>query len=221
MTTNEHGKRKAMIKIASYITLTILLVANYSHAGNFELTALGFYQFGGGVDETTQAEGVFDYGEALGISGSGGVGFIVNYHLGQRTILEASWDRQSSALNYHQPDSTTGAVSILQIADLEVQYFQIGLIYDWSRSTTRPFIGGAVGMVRFNPDGAYSTETSPAFSTTVGVKSLVNRTVAFRIHFRLAISQMPEGSLFFEEYDHHKETYSLQFQLGVGIGISL
>jgi hypothetical protein len=218
---DDRFKRNVMAKISSYTVLIVLLTIGCVWAEKLEITALGFYQFGGGVDETTQAEGVFDYGEALGFSGAGGFGFIVDYRLGRRTLLEISWDQQSSALNHHQPDSATDAVSVMPIADLDVQYFQLGLIYDWSNSTTRPFIGGAVGMVRMDPSGAYRTESSPAFSAIVGVKSLVNRTVAFRMHFRLAISQMPEGSLFLDEYDHHKETFSPQFHLGVGLGVSL
>ena len=201
--------------------LGILVTVGTSRAEVFDLSLIGFYQFGGAVDETTQEGGVFDPGEALGISGSCGIGVTAGYRLGDRTSIDFSWDRQFSALNHHTPVSGSDEY-IEKIADLDVDYFMIGMSRELSGSSLRPFVGAGVGMVRLIPSGdEYSTESSFAYSFSAGLRSRVSSRIFFHAQTRIVISNMPEGAMFSDDYYHHKETFMTQMQLGAGIGISL
>lgn len=201
--------------------LGILVTVCMSRAEAFDLSLIGFYQFGGAVDETTQEGGVFDPGEALGINGSGGIGVTAGCRLGDRTSIEFSWDRQFSALNHHTPLPGSDE-NIEKITDLDVDYLLIGMTRELSGSSLRPFVGGGAGMVRLIPAGdEYSTESSFAYAFIAGLRSRVSSRVFFHARTRIVISRMPEGSLFSDDYYHHKETFMPQMQLGVGIGISL
>jgi hypothetical protein len=97
----------------------------------------------------------------------------------------------------------------------------LGLVYDWSTTGNRPFIGGSAGIARLAPSEGLSTETHPAFAFIGGYKMAVSNKIFLRGHVRLAFTKMPEGSLFTEEYQHHKETFMPQFQVGFGIGAPL
>ena len=208
-------------RIALLVVAGIALTFVSARAQKIEVSALGFYQIGGAVDETTQEGGVFDPGQALGINASGGLGLILDYHLGARAVLQITWDQQFSSLRHYVPDSSEGQRTETDISDLKVQYFLIGLVADWSRTKTRPYIGGGIGFARIAPDGgAYEVETRPAFALVIGCKQWISSSLTMQIRGRVAISHMPKGTLFFEEYIHHKETFMPQFQVGVGLGFA-
>jgi hypothetical protein len=65
------------------------------------------------------------------------------------------------------------------------------------------------------------TETTSTFSTMIGVKTYASNSFAFRFQGKLLISNIGEGTLFSEEYTHHKETFMAQFQFGIGVVLSL
>jgi hypothetical protein len=206
------------------VLLTVLLIvaaAATARAQKIEVSAVGFYQIGGAVDQTTQEEGIFDVGQALGVDPSGGLALTFDYRLGARTILQLSWDQQFSSLRHFVPDPGSETRTETDISDLKVQYFLVGLVYDWSRTSTRPYIGGSIGVVRMVPDKGFKTETQPSFAVSLGCRQWLNRVVALELRGRAAISLMPEGSLFFEEYVHHKETFMSQFQIGLGLAFAL
>lgn len=196
------------------------LIVTTSYSQKFEFSAIGAYQFGGIVDETTQEGGVFTYGEALGISGTQNFGIVLGYRLIPKMKLEISLDRQATDLNYHQVIQGTNQREVTKISDVDVDYYMIGLIYDWSSSRIRPFIGASVGMLRMTPDGNLNTETHPAFGPVIGINTFASRHFAVRLHGRFLLSNMPKGSLFFEDYNHHKETYMSQYQFGLGATVA-
>ncbi len=198
------------------ILFSFLFLISLGFSQRLEITALGGYQFGGIVDETTQEEGVFTPGEALGLSGNGIFGLIVDYRLGPRLLLELSWDRQPTWLNHHVP--TDKGTEVNQISDINVDYYQIGLIYDWSASNFKPFAGATIGVVSMNPtEIKYSTETQPSFTVLLGMRYFLNEIFALRLQGKLHLNKIPKGNLFFPEYQHNKETFMSQFQIGLGI----
>jgi len=204
-----------MKKMIITIFLTGLMVV-YSYSQRFEFSALGAYQFGGAVDETTQEGGEFTYGEALGISGSQSFGIVFGYRLLPKMKLEISLDRQPTQLNHHQVVEGTEDREVTKLSDVDVDYYMVGLIYDWSTTKTRPFIGASLGMLQMTPEGEFKTESHPAFAPVIGINTFASSHFAFRLQARFLLSQMPEGSLFYDEYSHHKETYMSQYQFGFG-----
>ncbi len=203
-----------------YLVLFVVLWGSVVGAQSWEIAVLGGYQFGGIADETTQQEGIFTSGEALGIDGSALVGVVANYRLKEKMLLELSFDRQATQLNHHIPAEEHTEIS--RISAVNVDYYQLGLLYDWSPSRWRPFLGATVGIVSMNPSNTgYHSETHLAFTTMLGLRYFLNQTFAIRVQGKLNISRIPRGELFFPGYQHHKETFMSQIQLGVGVVVAL
>jgi len=213
-----------MYRKLNFVLLMILLIASASQAQKFQFALVGAYQFGATVDETEQAGGVFDYGDALGISGSSSFGVVFDMRLLQKMKLEISWDRQPTQLNYHESfEAETDQRPVSKLSDLNVDYYLVGLIYDWSQTSLRPFIGGSVGMVRMIPKEDYRTESRFVFAPIVGVQISASSFFAFRAHARFMVGNVPAGELFSStadesfRYQHHKDTFMIQYQMGLGM----
>ena len=209
------------------VILLILLVLSVSPAQKFQLALVGAYQFGATVDETEQAGGVFEWNDALGISGSGSYGVVFDMRLLQKMKLELSWDRQPTQLNFHEAfEAETDQRPVSKLSDLNVDYYLVGLIDDWSQTSLRPFIGGSVGMVRMIPKEDYRTESRFTFAPIVGLQIYASSFFAFRLHARFMVGNVPAGELFSStaddsfRYEHHKDTFMIQYQMGLGMVLS-
>jgi len=210
----------------------LLLIGGTSAAQKFQFTLMGGYQFGATVDETTQMEGVFTWNEALGISGSGNFGVVFDMRLLPKMKLELSWDRQTTQLNLHEglintpPDQTSDERPVTKLSDLNVDYYLVGLIYDWSQTNLKPFIGASVGMVRMMPKEDYRSESRFTFAPIVGLQLYASSLFAFRAQARFMIGNVPAGELFSStadesfRYEHHKDTFMIQYQIGGGVVLS-
>ena len=105
-----------------------------------------------------------------------------------------------------------------KIANLNVDYYQIGLLYDWSDTKIQPFIGGTVGVISMIPDAeGVETETQFAVTPIIGMRVMLSEKIAVRFQGRFVWSLTPEGPLFTDYYVHEKETFLTQVQLGVGV----
>lgn len=212
--------------------LLLMVIGSTLPAQKFQFALVGGYQFGATVDETTQMEGVFSWNEALGISGSGSYGVVFDMRLLPKMKLELSWDRQPTQLNFHEglintpPDQTSDERPVTKLSDLNVDYYLVGLIYDWSPNSLKPFIGASVGMVRMVPEENYQTESRFTFAPIVGLQLYVSSLFAFRAHARFMVGNVPEGELFSStadesfRYHHHKDTFMIQYQVGGGVVLS-
>ncbi len=206
-----------MYKLLNILFL-ISVTSSLSLAQHYEVSMLGGYQFGGATDETIQEEGVFIFGDAMGISGSINYGLYLDIPLKPKMKLEVYWDQQPSRLNYHDIQNDAR----LKIANLKVEYYQIGLIYDWSQTRIKPFIGGTIGIIRMVPDVEdVTTETQFATSPIAGVRVLVSESIAIRFQGRISWSRIPQGQFFTQYYEHHKETFMIQMQFGMGLTLVL
>jgi hypothetical protein len=204
------------------ITTIIMMISSLAISQRVEIAFMTGYQMGGMLDETTQQEGIFTPGDALGLTGSGNFGILLDIRLAKKVFLELSLDRQLTNLNYHEAPSG----NIIRTVPIKVDYYQAGFIYDWSSSHLRPFFGVAVGLVRLAPDENLESETRLNISPfMVGVKTYASKYFAFRIHGRLMISDIP-GKVYFKDsagqgFNHEKSTFMTQIQFGVGMVVSL
>ncbi|UCF63563.1 MAG: hypothetical protein JSW33_13510 [bacterium] len=211
------------MKAYLFIIITIILmISSRAISQRVEIALMTGYQMGGILDETTQQEGIFTPGDALGLTASGNFGVMLDIRLAKKAFLELSIDRQPTNLNYHEaPDG-----EISRSMKINVDYYQAGIIYDWSSSYLRPFFGLAIGLVHLAPDENLDSETRLNFSPLmVGVKTYASKYFAFRLHARLLISDAPE-KIYFKDTDgegfyHEKSTFMTQIQFGVGMVLSL
>jgi hypothetical protein len=204
------------------VAVMLMSASAFAQAKKFEFSAHLGYQFGAIVDETTKEKGVDSLGEAMGIHGAANYGFIFNYHLTRTMHLEVSWDQQPSTLDYiDRPVDTTA-----KLADIKVDYFQAGLIYNWSTNTRQPFIGMLIGFAQYRPSGDFETESGFTFAPVFGYKTWFSNHAALRIHARVNITEMPAGEMFRNSttgwsYYHTKDTWVTQVQFGLAIVLGM
>ena len=209
----------------SYIFIVfaiILVISSQAISQRVEIALMTGYQMGGILDETTQEEGVFDPGDALGLTGSGNFGVLLDIRLAKKVFLELSLDRQPTYLNHHEAASG----EIIRTVNINVDYYQVGLIYDWSSSHLRPFFGVSVGMVHMAPEENLESETRFNIAPFMfGVKTYASKYFAFRLHGKILISDTPEKVYFKdsagEGFHHAKSTFMTQLQFGVGMVVAL
>jgi hypothetical protein len=189
-----------------------------AQAKKFEVSAHLGYQFGAIVDETTKHKGQDFLADALGIHGAANFGIILNYHLTRSMHLELSWDQQPSTLDFIDREVDTTA----KLSDIGVDYFQIGLMYNWSRTKKQPFIGMLVGFAQWRPGGDFETESGFTFAPVFGYKAWLSNNAALRAHARVNITEVPSGELFSNSgtgwsHFHTKDTWATQLQFGLAL----
>lgn len=187
-----------------------------------EFTAMIGHQFGAVVDETTKDEGVDDLGPALGALGSVAYGLILDYHITPAMYLELSWDHQPTELEFiDRPADTTRILT-----DLTVNYYQVGLLYNWSDTKRQPFIGMTFGMAHWVTSGDFENESGFAFTPIFGYQGWLGDFVGFRAQLKFMISDMPSGTIFTNTstgtgFDHTKDTWATQMVLSVGFTVGI
>lgn len=185
---------------------------------DFEVTLVGGYQFGGAIDETVKHEGTDIVGESLGIKGSEFAGVIINYRLGPKLLLELSYDRQFTTLDYHDADGG----SVTKLTDLYVDVYQAGLMYSWASGSVQPYVGGTIGMNSMIPSGDLSSVRRFSFAPVLGIKAFSSKHFALRFQTRLLVTSMPKDKkYFYDAYEHTLNSYMTQihFLLGATVGL--
>lgn len=204
-----------------------LLAQGIQYKPNFEITVIGGYQFGGSVDETYKLEGV-DYhdesigpGESLGIEGSETLGITFDYRLGPKLLLEFSFDRQNSSLKFRDTTNT----GFVKLSDLQVSYYQVGLIYSWSGRSVQPYVGGTLGLTGLVPTDGFDSEVRFSAGPVFGIKTFSSKHFGFRLQTRLMVTNMPIGEYFPNSagkgYEHVLNSYMVQMHLTLGLIIGL
>ena len=188
---------------------------------NFEVALIGGYQFGGTMDETIKHEGADIAGEALGINGSEFAGVIFDYRLGPKLLLEFSFDRQNTTLNYSDASNTGFA----KVSDMHVSYYQAGLIYNWGTGSVQPFVGGTLGFASMVPTEGVDSEARFAAGPLFGLKTFSSKHFAFRFQTRLMVTNLRIGEYFAnaagESYSHTLNTYMTQLHFSLGLVVGL
>lgn len=196
----------------------LILNSSFVLAQRFQIGAIMGYQLGAIVDESEKDQGIDYPGPGLGVSGAVNYGFLADINLGSKVILELSWDQQPSNLNFHNGETK----EVTKLADIKVQYYQAGLLYSWSSTTFKPFVGGTVGFTNMIPGGDYQKETRFSAGPIFGFTTYASKYFGIRFQGRVLITNMTSGELFTNSsgeslFTHHKSTFTTQIQLGIGI----
>ena len=197
--------------------LAILLVASAAAAQTaptaepaVEVTPFVGFQFG---DWFT---GGFGYNSGLqdvDIEESESWGLILDFPVNRHAQIELLYSRQEADLRpLRFPAPTT-------VSDLDVEYFQIGFLWQWTPGQVRPFVVGSLGAASFDPERGGS-ETRFATTFGGGVKLLVNDHVGFRFEGRLYSTLLEHDDPIFCGGDcryHRDSSVLVQFDLKAGV----
>ena len=73
----------------------------------------------------------------------------------------------------------------LDLGDIDLSFYQVGLLYNWGRGQVNPYIGASLGVARIDPKlGSPEAQDRFAGSITGGVKIFFNRNVGLRLEAR-------------------------------------
>jgi Outer membrane protein beta-barrel domain len=171
--------------LAALAAATALASAPAAQAQSVELTPFAGARFGGDfVDE---------FGDVfvdLEVNDGSSYGLILDVPLSRSFSLEFFYSHQESELKQDGgffDDDTL-------LFDLDVNYYHVGVQYQWLVGQVRPFIGASVGATQFSPAPSdLSEETRPSIALNGGVKVMFNNHLGVRFE-ALAISTLVDDN---------------------------
>ncbi len=146
-------------------------------ASDFEFTPFVGYRLDGEFDRVSGA-GFYD----TEIEESDALGFILGFNVSPNLMIELMASRQATELV--DPGFSLG--SSFKILDLDVDYYHIGLLYQWRPGHIEPFVVGSLGATSFSPDVlGFSDETRFSVSLGGGVKMFISNHLGLRLEGRV------------------------------------
>ena len=139
-------------------------------AVDFELAPFIGYRFGGNFEDSITG-GSVDAKESVAY----GLAFDVEYSPDR--MVEVYYSRQSTEF-----DDTSPSV------DLDIEYYQIGGVAEYTQDDYTPYLVGTIGAARFSPSGDLDSETRFAATLGGGVKWFLSKNVALKFEGRGFIS---------------------------------
>ncbi len=196
--------------------LGLLLVASAAAAQTaqaaptIEVTPFVGFQFGGWFSDD------FGYNSGLDdvdIEESESWGLILEFAVNRHAQIELLYSRQETEL---RPQRFPGPATV---ADLDVEYFQVGFLWQWTPGQFRPFVAGSLGAASFDPEHG---DSETRFATTVGggVKLLVNEHFGVRFEGRVYSTLLEDDDeLFCGGRCHYHRDSSVLVQLDLKAGL--
>ncbi len=166
--------------ILALLLLTPLVpAAATAQAYRFEITPTVGYRFDGTVAAYDDHGNRFDNPE-LRLDGSGIYGVTFDFPIAYRLQLEVLVNHQSSNFSTDNNNSFAGRQTL---GDVDLDYYQIGLLYQWGRGQVNPYIAGSLGVANVQPKfGASDSRFAGSFAG--GAKIFFNRNVGLRLEVR-------------------------------------
>lgn len=156
-----------------------LLCPAIAGAVDIEISPLVGYRFGGQFEEETTGEDV-DVKEAAAF------GLAVDVEYSPDQMIEVFYSRQSTSIEDTSPT-----------IDIDVEYFQIGGVAEFTQDNYTPYAVGTLGATRFSPDGDFDSETRFSLTFGGGVKWFFNERWAARV----------EGRAYFTFFDSDADVF--------------
>lgn len=159
--------------------------AAFAQPARFEITPFAAYHWGGTI--TTEVSDLFV--ADVDVEDSEAFGLIVDVPLSYGLQLELLASRQDSQL-----ELDSGLFDgDLTLADVTLDYYHVGLLWQWGAGQATPFVVVSGGVTRLAPDvpGADS-ETRGSMSIGGGVKIFVNRHLGFRFEGRGFVTELSD-----------------------------
>ena len=168
---------ESQLRLAATLLSAGLLCPAIAGAVDIEISPLLGYRFGGQFHEETTDQDV-DLKEAAAY------GLAVDVEYAPDKMVEVFYSRQSTDIE----DTDF---------DVDVEYFQIGGVAEFTQDNYTPYAVGTVGATRFSPDGDFDSETRFSLTMGGGVKWFFNEHWAARV----------EGRAYFTIFDSDAQVF--------------
>jgi len=184
--------------LALLLSLPLVPAAATAQPNRFEITPTAGYRLDGTVSSTDRFGDSFR--TDLRFDGSGTYGVTVDIPLAYSLQLEllASLDGGSFA-----PKQRLG--------DADLDFYQIGLLYQWGRGQVNPYFAGSLGVARLQPKFAAS-EDRFAGTLAGGVKIFFTRNVGVRLEVRGYYTSLDTS---IDEVDSHGDRFRRRTNQGL------
>lgn len=168
--------RKTLFCLALLLAFPALAAAQGS---GFELTPIAGYRLSGEV--TAYDDDGFSEDTDVEVDESPVFGLIFDIPLGYRWQLELLANRQQSNFSF-DPGLFDPSVDL---GDVDIDYYHVGLVYNWGRGQVNPFLTGSLGLARIEPE-AVNIDSEDQFSASLaaGVKLRFNQNLGLRFEGR-------------------------------------
>jgi opacity protein-like surface antigen len=165
--------------LALLLLMPLLPAAAAAQAYRFEITPTVGYRFNGTVSAYDDFGNRLNDNRDLRLDESGTYGITLDVPLAYRLQLELLANHQSSRFSLDR-----GLFSGEQrLGDVDLDFYQIGLLYQWGRGQVNPYLAGSLGVARLQPKFAES-DSRFAGSLAAGAKIFFNRNVGLRLEVR-------------------------------------
>jgi len=156
-------------------TLLSIMLSSPCWAQRIEFTPFVGYQFFGSLNVRE--------GE-LNINDSENFGFTLDFDIRSDIKIEALYIRQQTDLELkEQPLGVTR-----KLFDMDVEYYQLGILYETSYGKIRPFAALTVGVTEFDPkSNLYDNEWLASATIGGGLKVRLSRSLGLRLQGRLLL----------------------------------
>ena len=168
---------ESRLRITTLLLSTGLCCPALASAADVEVSPLVGYRFGGQFHEETTDRDV-DLKEA------GTFGLAVDVEYAPDQMVEVFYSRQSTSIE----DTNL---------DLDVEYFHVGGVAEFTQDHYTPYAVGTIGATKFSPDGGFDSETRFSMTLGGGVKWFFNERWAARV----------EGRAYFTIFDSDAEVF--------------
>jgi hypothetical protein len=171
-----------------FAILLLVPAAAFAQGAGFEITPTAGYRFSGGV--TAYDNEGNRQGRDLKVDSGGAYGVSLDIPIGYRWQLELLGNHQSTSfrLDHGLFNPST------DLGDVDLDYYQVGLMYNWGRGQVNPFFGASLGIARIQPKfTALPAENHFAGTLAGGVKIFFSRNVGLRLEARGYWSNIDTG----------------------------
>lgn len=180
-------------------------------AQRVEITPFAALPFGGEFESDRRA----DFPD-FDIDDGSGYGLSVGYSLTADFQLELFFSRQESDLL----EEGGFLFSDVALSELDIDYFHVGVIYQWGDRRLRPFLAGSLGITEFDPvDPSFESETRFSVGAGAGAKVFLQKNFGLRFEARVFTTVIDDGDEICDRgfcyYDDG--TYFLQAELRGGL----
>jgi hypothetical protein len=171
----------------------------------FEITPTAGYRFDGTVASFDDRGNRFDNRD-LRLDGSGAYGVTFDVPLVYNLQLELLANHQSSRFSLDR-----GFADRSRLGDVDLDFYQIGLLYQWGRGQVNPYVTGSLGVARLQPKFAAGDDR---FAGTLagGAKIFFNRNVGVRFEVRGYYTSLDTS---FEEVDDRGSRFRRRVSTGL------
>src|SRR5262249_13702161 len=172
------SKENVMRKLL-FAILLLAPGAAFAQGAGFEITPTAGYRFTGSV--TAYDNSGFSEGRDLKVDSGAMYGVSFDIPIGYRWQLELLANHQSTAFRLDRGVFNPST----DLGDVDLDYYQVGLIYNWGRGQVNPFFGGSLGFSNIKPKfSSLPSDNHFAGTLTGGIKVFFNRNVGLRLEAR-------------------------------------